>query len=421
MIKEIALIFISTILLSGCFTDIVDEPTINTVEAKKLETFLNVNSTKYSQINDTTQFPIVAWVGVTNKNLTIENFHRMKEAGITINCSHYPNLDSVQKALDLSLEVGIKTLIDCPELSSNTVETINRFKDHPANAGYFLKDEPSAYQLPYYSDLVKLIESIDDTRFCYINLLPTYAGSEVYGAPTYYEYIQRYVNEIPLKVLSFDHYPIVGAYVRPDWYHNLEIIREISTEANIPFWAFALTTAHSSYPLPNLNHLRLQTYSNLAYGAKGIQYFTYQTPSMDDYHMGPIDRDGSRTVVYDYIKTLSEEIQIISTIFLNSKVAKVSHYGHNIPEGASSFTSTPPNIFSLKIRGGNALISELQNEEESFFMIQNNNLLSEIGIKIETDEHTFVISKKGSIIPARIIDDEFKLEPGDIALFKTQL
>lgn len=420
MINKIILLCISSLLLSSCFTDIVDEPKVNTIDTKTLESFLNVNIEKYAQINDSTQFPTIAWVGITYSKLTIENFQRMKEAGININCSRYPNLDSMQIALDLSLEVGIKTLIDCPELVNNTIETVNRFKDHPANAGYFLKDEPSANQLSYYSNLAKLIESIDNSRFCYINLLPTYSGSDVYGTSTYNEYIQRYVKEIPLKILSFDHYPIVGTNVRFDWYYNLEIIKEVSTNSNIPFWAFALTTAHNSYPITNINQLRLQVYSNLAYGAKGVQYFTYQTPTNNDYHMGPIEVDGSKTVVYEYIKTLNEEIHTLSPIFSNSKVLKVSHYGDKIPEGTTPFISAPSNIISLKIRGGNALLSELKNEENLFFMIQNNNLFSEIGVKIETNEQTYVVSKKGYIIPAEVIDEEFKLEPGDIAIFMSE-
>lgn len=418
MIKKIAIIFITTVLLSSCFTDVIDGQEIKTIDAKTLESYLNNNSTtKYTKVKNTSLLPIIGWVGITRTNLTIENFQRMKDAGININCSYYPNVDSVQKALDLSLQVGIKTLIDCPELTNNTIETVKRFKDHPANAGYFLKDEPPASEVSYYAKLAKLIESVDNTRFCYINLLPTYAGPEIFAASTYNEYIQRYITEIPLKILSFDHYPIIGAKIRFDWYKNLEIIKDESTKSNISFWAFAMATAHGPYPITDLNQLRLQVYSSLAYGAKGIQYFTFQTPSKNDYHMGPVERDGTKTVVYDYVKKINEEIQAFSSIFSTSRVVKVSHYGDNIPEGTKPFTTAPSNIKSLKIRGGNALISELKSEENSFFLIQNNNLFNEIGIKIEIDEQTYVISKKGDIVSASAIDGEFKLEPGDIAIF----
>ena len=146
MIKKISLIIIPLIILTSCLTDVVDGQEINAIEAKTLESYFNT-TTKYSKLNNAVPFPIIGWVGITGSNLTIENFQRMKDAGITINCSYYSHVDSVQKALDLSFQVGIKTLIDCPELSNATVETVNRFKDHPANAGYFLMDEPSATQV----------------------------------------------------------------------------------------------------------------------------------------------------------------------------------------------------------------------------------------------------------------------------------
>ena len=85
-------------------------------------------------------------------------------------------------------------------------------------------------------------------------------------------------------------------------------------------------------------------------------------------------------------------------------------------EGEDNF-DTPEFISSLKIKGGNALISELENGTNSFFMIQNTNLFNEIGIDIKTSESTKIILKNGSIIPAKLIKEEFKLSPGDMVLF----
>ncbi|MEA5127275.1 MAG: hypothetical protein VB074_03760 [Proteiniphilum sp.] len=404
-------------VLSSCIIDIDDEkPTF--VDARSIEEIMKgFDISSYRMIKDTVDFPLIAWVGVTNSNLTLNRFEELKNSGITINTSRYRHVDSVQKALDLAHQVGVKILIDCPEVSSSTVQMVKRFKDHPANAGYFLVDEPSVSQILSLKKLVNEIESIDNSRFCYINLLPNYVSSEQLNAPNYESYIERFINEIPLKVLSFDHYPIVGNHLRFNWYQNLEIIRNEANKASIPFWAFVMTTAHNAYPITDLNQMRLQVYSNLAYGAKGIQYFTYWTPSIEDYRSGPIERDGTRTVVYDYLKKMNAEIKALSYIFLSSEVVNVTHFGNDIPEGTAAFQSPPSNIKSLKIREGNALISELKNNSNRFFMIQNNNLLAEIAVKIETSEATKLILKNGSIIPASIIKEEFKLTPGDIVIF----
>ena len=55
-----------------------------------------------------------------------------------------------------------------------------------------------------------------------------------------------------------------------------------------------MATKHWKYPHPTLATLRLQMFSDLAYGAQGLQYFTYWTPVNSegfDYEFGP-DRPG---------------------------------------------------------------------------------------------------------------------------------
>lgn len=212
--------------------------------------------------------------------------------------------------------------------------------------------------------------------------------------------------------------PIIENWVREDWYYNLEIVRNISSELNKPFWAFALSTSHGNYPIPTLEHLRLQVYSNLAYGAKGIQYYTYWTPTSANfvYVSGPINKDGSKSKVYDLVKQMNHEINTFSYIYLTSKVMSISHYG-NTPYGATKLSLYPNYIKHLNIRGGNALLSEMENNDNTFYMIQNTNLYSEIGIDIETDSLTSIILKNGTIIPAKYIKEEFKLTPGDMVMF----
>ncbi|MPM46909.1 hypothetical protein SDC9_93616 [bioreactor metagenome] len=81
------------------------------------------------------------------------------------------------------------------------------------------------------------------------------------------------------------------------------------------------------------------------------------------------------------------------------------------------FTNPPYFINSIKINNGNALLSEMENNQNSFFMIQNTTLDKEIGVDIKTDSHTKIILKNGSVIPASYIKEEFKLTPGDMVIF----
>ena len=48
------------------------------------------------------------------------------------------------RALDTAERVGIRLIVSCPELETEPEATVRRFMNHPATAGYFLRDEPSA-------------------------------------------------------------------------------------------------------------------------------------------------------------------------------------------------------------------------------------------------------------------------------------
>ncbi|MDR1524951.1 MAG: Ig-like domain-containing protein, partial [Tannerella sp.] len=241
------------------------------------------------------EIPIMAWWGIVPGQSTSARFRELKEAGININFTHYPNLKAVEEALDAAQTVGVKVIFLCSELQSDPEETARRLMKHPALAGYHLTDEPGADRFAEVGEWVRRIQSVDAHHGCYVNLLPNHAPAWALGTPTYAEYVDAFLSEVPVPFLSFDHYPITetgGKHViGSGWYLNLEIISAAARRKGIPFWAFALATAHGPYPIPTVGDLKLQMYSNLAYGAQALQYFTYWTPPAsgnDNFHDGPI-------------------------------------------------------------------------------------------------------------------------------------
>ncbi|MDD2494939.1 MAG: hypothetical protein PHE29_07085 [Tissierellia bacterium] len=420
LFNKTSFVLLLALFFSSCLTDVEESIELRTLNIENLDSLVkNIDFTLYDTIPyfKDKEFPIVGWRGIQSQNFTFERFIELRNSGINLVLVGFANVDSVHKALDIAEQVGVKIIIRTPELYTHTEQTVKRFMNHPANAGYYLQDEPTLEDLGRLSSLSKTIEAIDNTRFTFVNLQPDFGVSDKYKAENYKQYIQQYIYEIPLKILSFDFYPIVNNYIRSNWYNNLEMIKDEAYKASIPFWAFALTSEHWDYPKPTIEHLRLQVYSNLAYGATGIQYFTYWIPiEKEMFTSAPIDREGNKTEEYYILQQMNKEIQNYSSVFLTSKVKKVGHYG-NIPHGTSKLSSLPDFVNSLKIYGGNALVSELENDNYSFFMIQNTNLFHEIGINIKTNNKTQIILKNGSIIPVSLIKEEFKLSPGDMVLF----
>jgi hypothetical protein len=315
-------------------------------------------------------------------------------------------------------------IITCPELEKEPEQIVNRFKDHPALAGYFLRDEPHRADFAKLGQWAKRIQAVDNLHFCYLNLFPNYASQEQLGTETYREHVQQFIKEVPLQLLSFDHYPILvnasGERVLRDiWYENLEIFSEEARKAGKPFWAFALTVAHKPYPIPTLAELRLQVYSNLVYGAQGIQYFTYWTPTPGtwDFHHAPIDFDTQkRTEIYDKIKLLNEEIKNLSFVFLNARVVSTGHTGDDIPKGTSRLGKLPDVIKTLDVEG-DAVVSVLEKEGQSFLVIVNRDFKNEISVKIEGNPELQRILKDGTRVPANKYMDRLVVDPGDILIY----
>lgn len=368
------------------------------------------------------QFPILAWVGVPEEETTEARFLELKASGITHNFSFYTNAKALDRALAIAQKTGVKIIANCPELHADPEGMVKKLKNHPALAAYYLKDEPGTGEFPELGKWAKRIQAVDDKHFCYLNLLPTYASLEMLGAKSYRDYVHRFIQEVPLQLLSFDHYPIVGQTnndVRADWYENLEIFADEARKANKPFWAFALTVAHTPYPRPTTAGLRLQVYSNLAYGAQGIQYFTYSTPvsTIWDFNHAAIGEGGKRTEVYDKVTQMNKEINALSGVFLGAKVLSIYHTGDAIPSGTIRLAELPAPIKKLATDGKGAVVSFIENGNRNFAVIVNKNLTENMNLTIEGESTLQKIMKDGSVVSASLYAPTTAVEPGDVAIY----
>jgi len=115
--------------------------------------------------------PIMAWAGIPETETNLERFKELKDMGINVNLSNYPSADAMQKALDLAQQTGLKMVTSCPELKSDPETIVKRFMNHPALAGYFLRDEPVRKDFAELAAWAKKIEAFDKMHFCFVNLI----------------------------------------------------------------------------------------------------------------------------------------------------------------------------------------------------------------------------------------------------------
>ncbi|WP_436411748.1 BACON domain-containing protein [Petrimonas sp.] len=359
------------------------------------------------------KIPIIAWHGIPAEKSS-ELFPLMKEAGIPIYLGKYNDITTTLKILDIAQKAGVKLITSCPELKSDVEATVKRLMKHPALYGYYLKDEPETGDLPDLGVWVKQVQSFDKEHPCYINLYPNWA----WGKEQYATHVASFIEQVPVPFISFDHYPVALIdsipILRPEWYRNLEEISVAAQKAKLPFWAFALTSSHylgppsppAFYPVPTLPELRLQVFSNLAYGAQALQYFTFA---------GAVDKNG-KTPVYDLLQTVNREIQNLSGIFLDATVVSVWHTGAHIPEGTQRLEKMPvPQVKALSTTGTGAVVSLLKKGDSQYLVIVNRDYKKTMVLAVNLDKSVKKILKNGTTIPANKSTE--RIEAGDMLIY----
>ncbi len=296
-------------------------------------------------------FPIVGWAGPGGDMIRDDVMAGMAEAGFTVShSSPHPTERDVKKALDVAHKNGLKLILVHPayhvgddfKLTQKRKSEIRRIvenvREHPGLYGYHLRDEPTSELLPILGQVADYIRSLDPYHLIYINHFPANRHS---GAFTVEWFWREYIRLVHPRMLSFDHYPItIGSYeeiedtweqpnvfpehkiiVKPDFFECLDLMRTLSNFYGIPFWAFTCSVRHGPYPTPTEGHIRFQLFNDLAYGARGLQYFTYA------HNQAMVKPDGSTTETWEIAKRVNSEIHTLAPILRRLRNVGVFHNG----------------------------------------------------------------------------------------------
>lgn len=384
---------------------------------------------KASAANDIKdEMPIVAFCGVPYWRTTDEDFRTFSECGFNVSIHPYSTFELLLKACRIAEKHGVRVMAQCPEMLKEPEKTARQLRKEPGFFGYMMQDEPSVPEIRERQREIEKLKATDSTHTFYINLFPYYNPDWITPstkAKDYTEYLQA-LTATSCQQISFDHYPITTAGVRATWYHNLEMVRRESLKSGKPFWGFVLSVPHdvpftkdTYYPTPTLASLRLQVYSNLAYGAQAIQYFTYWTPNSKNYkyHDAPVDTNGVKTKTYAIVQQMNRELKTVSRLFYGAKVTSVHHLGKKMAQGTSRPTRMPENLKKLKITGKTgAIVSELEKDGHRYLAIVNKDHENTLKLSIKTRNNTPVfITKQLSEAP---IKTSYTIAAGDILLFR---
>ncbi|MGH1564720.1 hypothetical protein [Mumia sp. DW29H23] len=164
-------------------------------------------------------------------------------------------------------------------------------------AGMHLYDEPGVGQLPLMAKAVAMANAAYPDALSYVNMLPGFGAG--------YEQAAR---DIQSPVLSFDRYPIVANGEDLGYFQNWAEVRAAALKHGRDSWVYIQSVGYANHAIPTKADILWQISISLAYGCKGIQYFTYWTPDPargEAFTTGLITVEGKRTALYRWSKEIN--------------------------------------------------------------------------------------------------------------------
>jgi hypothetical protein len=332
------------------------------------------------------QFAIMAW-GSSPSDLG--QLRLMKEAGLNISgFCRTEDVDSVGQA-GLTCFVSDKRvngyqwekLPPDAEIKKNAEEFARDVGGKPAAIGFYLIDEPHASLMPPMGKVAAIVREALPGKWPYVNLFPYRVSPERMGTPTYDAYVRMLVDVIRQPFLSYDNYSLVGGEMLDSFFNNLEIVRRLGLETKTPFWNCILANAHFNYMEPSDATFHLQVYSTLAYGGRGIQYFTYFTPQIGNYRLGAIDWFGEKTPTWDMLRRINRQIHALAPVLAKLRSSGVYHspsppdYGKPLSESRLVESVEMTQRLVRTPAAGRFLIGELEDDRgRPYFLIVNKDL-----------------------------------------------
>lgn len=358
------------------------------------------------------RFPVYAWGYMHYRYAGIEDgldlgavnlkkqFQEMAECGFT--CTQgtpFPGVDycalfsdgGCNGSVPVDLFEGLDMWMIVKAGMDGEPELAAKYRNSPRLAGYFIEDEPHLSQFPGMRNKIERIAQYDDDHMFYGNLLSIETDMKAIGATSYENYVQEFVRQVGTGTISFDYYPVrindtTGKiFLKPNYFKNLEVVAKLSKYYGQPFWSFVHSVAsecgtpNETYPTPTEEHMRVQAFLSLAYGAQGIQYFTYLCSTPDathTYYDAPLDVNGNKTPIWDLVKAVNTDIHAMTEVFLGAEMIHVGYTHATTPEGCMRLTADmlPAGVTAVNSDGSGVCVSLLQNGTKRYLMIVNPDL-----------------------------------------------
>lgn len=324
-------------------------------------------------------FPVMAWDGPPND---LAYLKRMRDCGFTV-AGFVP-----VAALDNCQAAGLKGIVNDAAISSydwhkvdadaarkNIEPLVAKTRNHPAVFGYYLRDEPPSGMFGGLATVANIIKELHPGVWPYINLFPTYANAGQLEVATYQAYLDKFIETCKPPILSYDHYALMedGGFSEA-YFTNLDIMRKTAVAHDLPFWNIIQGQGCLNFREPTEIDFRFQVFTSLAYGAKGIAYFQYQSSNVGNFRGSAVDHFGHETQAWSWLRNVNLQIEKLAPTLLKLKSDRAYHLG-GVPAGCEG----PTDNDLVTSASGPVLIGEFTHEDGTrYVMLVNKSFSSSI-------------------------------------------
>lgn len=257
------------------------------------------------------------------------------------------------------------------------------FYDMPAIKGFYFIDEPGATLFDDMKDTyVKWFNEKYPDLLWHVNMLPSYATPDLIEVentggdkPIFEEYIERYAEEVIKHVtgnkkdIGVDHYPLMksgyNTYVSTEYLYDLMVVSQVAHDYGVDFASCIQAAGWGPYRVPDkAEDIRFQVYTNLALGARRLEFYPYNTSGYDGYT--GMYAFGSPSATYDAVQEVLLEVTKFDYLF-----------GHFNWEGLKTITGK----------------KQIEDVDMGFDLIQDRVLSSLKGIKSASSTYDSIIGQ----------------------------
>lgn len=332
----------------------------------------------------TKSLPILIWYGPAPSDNVREEMNTIRLAGFNQILFRGLSADANRLLLEYGHALGIDLYITdetiyqfCldPETGFRRLDSLTQnYLRHPSFLGYLLFEKPS------YGDFKSFVELVDFFSGKYAQLdyfiqgHPIYATQASLDTTQYDIYLSQFVEKLKPKFITIEYSAIENNILRPEILQNLHVLSEMSRTKRIPFWGFVLLNPVGQPPTVPHSFIRVQAYTALAYGARGIQYYAFHKSDANSEFPTAAVLNPEEQISQTFLNCalVNSELRKLEPILMNLEALGV-YYSKPVPPGGSSLT---PGLMINKIEAEGMLVGFFKDQDNhNYVLLVNTNCM----------------------------------------------